>query len=51
MASQTTQQEIHYCAKCGGLMISRMIAEKNGSEKPILIKILQCKVCRYWKRV
>ena len=38
------------CTKCGSSMIERMLALKV-SEKITLVKILQCKVCKHWKRL
>ena len=41
---------LYICEKCGNVMITRIIkraANPSGSE---LEKILQCVVCRHWKK-
>ncbi|MHA1293981.1 MAG: hypothetical protein ACTSQJ_15100 [Promethearchaeota archaeon] len=48
---KTKQQKLLVCEKCGSLMITRLIAQKNGEKNKIakLVKIQQCIVCRHWK--
>ncbi|MHA1150367.1 MAG: hypothetical protein ACTSR8_19280 [Promethearchaeota archaeon] len=46
-------KEITLCNKCGSVMIMRKITERNGSKNGTakLVTILQCIVCRHWKKV
>ena len=51
MATQKIKaQHLDICDKCGSVMITRLIAEKNGSVKTTmrLARIKQCVVCRHW---
>jgi len=55
MATQKVHAKgLHICKKCGSVMITRIISEKNGSSKKItakFIKIQQCIVCRFWREL
>ncbi|MFX1340063.1 MAG: hypothetical protein ACFFDK_15740 [Promethearchaeota archaeon] len=52
MAAPKTKSQtkilISSCDKCGSVMVERMLAIRNSKA---FIKILQCKVCRHWKKI
>ncbi|MHA1196334.1 MAG: hypothetical protein ACTSRH_11955 [Promethearchaeota archaeon] len=43
-------KNLYICEKCGNVMVIRTFKVSNSSENPQYQKILQCVVCRYWKK-